>query len=73
MEKFKPFIAGVILGGLMGYLYGFDKANQKWIDNLSLVDNNSTIPFGQAIREMDALPPDSHHPFDTEHEEKKKD
>ena len=70
MEKFKPFIAGVILGGLMGYLYGFDKANQKWI---VWMDDNSTIPFGQAIREMDALPPDSHHPFDTEHEEKKKD
>ena len=70
MEKFKPFIAGVILGGLMGYLYGFDKANQKWI---VLMDDNSTIPFGQAIREMDALPPDSHHPFNTEHKEKKED
>tara|TARA_B100000929_G_C15280166_1_gene343256 strand:+ start:380 stop:595 length:216 start_codon:yes stop_codon:yes gene_type:complete len=71
MEKFKPFIAGVLLGGLMGYLYGFDKA-KKWI---VLMDDNSTIPFGQAIREMDALPPDSHaiHPFNTEHKEKKED
>ena len=31
-KDFRPFIAGVIIGGIFGWMYGFDSASQRYIE-----------------------------------------